>query len=208
MREDDYLFKMRLVFSEHYLSRHDVWSRDRGLRISPRILHRGLTGPASVIDIGCGRGTDCEFLLSKGHMTEGLDIYCHPHWRLVRQRYKERARFTACDFLSYSTDRLYEAALDNGCFHHQDPETQDVYLNKIRSLLKADGLLCLNVYTPGTESAEGIVGQMKDGRFARAFNADQLEKVLSRNGFISEFHRRVRSSMHDGTYLIALARKR
>lgn len=207
MDKQKYLRDMKAVFTLHYIDDQDVWSQDQGLRRSASVLQASLARPSLILDIGCGRGVDSESLLDYGHTVHGLDLYPHPQWSEIQKRFPATAQFFAGDYQSYSALAAYDAILDNGCFHHQAPETQSAYLNKAYEMLKADGWFCLNVYTPKTETSVGMVEVMKDGRFARVFDAQQLEETLRATGFEPKYMSRVPSSTHSGSYLIALSRR-
>ncbi len=201
-----YLNLMTEIFSRYYDQSRDVWSKDLGLRRSVDILHDHLTKPSLVLDIGCGSGIDSLALLKKGHSVYGLDLVKHSNWDHISHVHGERASFKAGDFQSLHLPlESFDAVLDNGCFHHQPPDEQPSYLNKIWTLLRPRGLLCLNVYSPNDPSREGVSMKMADGRHATAYRLDQLKATLA--DFRILYSERVVSSTHGGTYLIALAEK-
>jgi cyclopropane fatty-acyl-phospholipid synthase-like methyltransferase len=202
-----YLKTITSVFAQHYKTGKDIWSEDLGLRLSTILLGNALKGRAQILDIGCGRGSDAEALLSQGHSVHGLDLVENKNWEALRSRWPERARFSVTDFQSFNTSDQYDAILDNGCFHHQPPEQFSAYLNKVHDLLKLEGCFCLNTYSPKDPAKSGITMTMADNRFATAFTPAQLNKILVSAGLRPCEFKQTVSSTHGGRYLIVVCKK-
>lgn len=200
----NYLEFMTSAFDRLYRAGGDVWSADGGLRATTDLLARVLPPASSVLDVGCGAGRDTEPLLQMGHCVTGVDLVRHPHWATLEQLYPDRAEFEAIPFQNFEGEG-YDAILDNGCFHHQELTARAAYVARVRETLRPGGWYALNVYTPRTEGQSGRDTLLGDGRVAAVYDVARLESHLI--GFSLLETRRVRSSVHDGTYLVALARR-
>lgn len=203
----DYLRQMTGVFADHYLKSKDVWSEDLGLRRTTELLLKMLSGRSRILDIGCGNGTDVRRILHAGHVVHGIDLVAHSRWVDIAAEFQKRVSFSVCGFQTFREEERFDAILDNGCFHHQTPEDQLLYLRKIAQLLLHGGIFAINVYTPRDAGRPGVLEKMADGRWARAYNLDQLEAAMALGDLRVLFFERVRSSVHGGSYLIALCRK-
>lgn len=154
-----------------------------GLRLLLEHLSAG--GRKEVLDIGAGAGLDAEMLLLAGHTVTGVDLYPHPAWPSLTARWPGRARFESAYFSDWALTRResFDAVLDSGCVHHQQPEDYRRYLGLIYSLLRPGGVAAFCVYAPEEEAAAAGCCEIVDvARLARYFTAGEFKALLEESG--------------------------
>ncbi|MFF7726755.1 class I SAM-dependent methyltransferase [Streptomyces sp. NPDC008001] len=209
-------------FREHYARGRDVWTGEEAMRQAPRALmsalrartastRAGAPGPGGsggsvhVLDIGTGHGRDARLLLAAGHRVTGIDLVASPEWEALAARHPGRARFLATAALDLPGTAQYDAALDNGCFHHQHPGTYGPYLRRIHELLRPGGLLTLSVF----HAADGKGGLYANAgnRLYREFTEPQLTALAAAHGFALVAACRVPRAVGDLAYLVSTFRR-
>ncbi len=106
-------------WDKRYLSKDYPWEElQPNLSVLP-FLKKYVKEGASILEIGCGLGTNALWLASEGYAVEAMDI--SPECiRLAEERKKEagsKAVFMAHDFLSSVPQKKYDAIFERGCFH-------------------------------------------------------------------------------------------
>lgn len=189
-------------FEKHYAGGRDVWTGEEAMREAPRLLMRAL-GPvddAHVLDIGTGHGLDARILLAAGHRVTGVDLVASPAWEEIGTRWPGRAQFTATE-LTELTEGDFDAALDNGCLHHQHPAGYPRYLARVRELLRPGGVFTVSVF----ESADGP-GRLfanSGNRLYQEFTPAELTALVTAHGFTEVDRHRVPRGTTGLHYLVA-----
>ena len=130
-----------------------------------------------ILDYGCGRGTDVNYLKSLGYDVYGYDLYWSEwyHPELL-------------------TDNTYDVVL---CFYVLNvvpPWDREKILENIRRILKPSGVAYFAVrdtseVVKGTPYFDGVL--TSSGTFQKLFTPDELEKLLRRYfGYVKILHKR------------------
>jgi cyclopropane fatty-acyl-phospholipid synthase-like methyltransferase len=123
-------------------------------------------------------------------------------------RWGHQVRLERESLLSWTDVEIYDAVLDNGCFHHQHPDDYTAYLAAIHARLVPSGVLVASVFTPyRKQRRHGYYTTMDGGRLNRYFTEDELGAILATAGFIWQSSERIyRPSCHR-FYLVGVARR-
>ncbi|MEV5374613.1 class I SAM-dependent methyltransferase [Streptomyces nondiastaticus] len=198
---------LREAFVRRYEDGADSWSEEPAMRELVPLLCGELAAGSSVIDIGAGRGRDAELLLAAGHRVTAVDLVRLPDWDALARRYGAAVSFEAGDFADMAAGRTYDAAVDNGVLHHQDPADYARYLANVRRRLRPGGLLAVSLFTTAEELAEGVLNRAEDGRLSRWFTEREARELLAGAGFSVIAVRTVRRELPGLAYLLVLARR-
>jgi len=113
--------------------------------------------PYSVLDVGCGAGTDAIYLASKGCKVTAIDV-SRGAVRTARERAGEAGveiDFIAGNFLDVAFDsESFDFINDRGFFHHINPGDRKKVAIKINELLKSNGYYFLRCWSDKEEESE------------------------------------------------------
>ncbi len=112
-----------------------------------------LQPPGTVVDLGCGLGTELAELTARGWHTVGLDISA-PALRKAR-KLCPAVTFIRADVRTLPfTDASIDAALDRGCYHYLSPADRSRYVRELARVLQPGGRLLLRacLYSAGTRN--------------------------------------------------------
>jgi SAM-dependent methyltransferase len=174
------------AFERHYREGSDVWSSDcqseetTRLALQAALRHTGRPS-LEVLDIGCGNGRHVrEFAGGTASRYVGVDLYAHDDWPLRAAEAEFPVRFVQSDFLAWAKEdeTLFDLILDCGCFHHQHPDDQGVYLQEVARKLRPDGLFSAVVWAEPFR--EGNVDDY--GRYHFYFSPQSIGELLARHG--------------------------
>lgn len=195
------------AFSKRYINHTDFWSSEKELTLTTTTLLKYLLKPAHILDLGAGCGRDSVFFLTAGHRVTALDLYEHPAWKGLLAQWKGLLSFKKRSFQEWESHTLFDAVLDNGCFHHQHPSDYQAYLLKLRQVLKPLGIFALCIFAKEDQGDKKIqIKKIEDGRLCRYFAETELKQLLNFYGFElleSQLVYRSRLKQH---YLIAITR--
>lgn len=173
---------LKSAFAKHYQEQSDVWSAELAMRIFPSIIVGSIKGQPfplkKVLDIGCGAGDDCQYVSKISEQIVGIDLYQHPNWETV-QAENPNIQFIHTDFATFDTELKFDLILDNGCFHHQHPNYQLKYLNKVCNLLNEDGYFGLSTFKNDNKSELWD----SNGRLHKYFSDEELLHLMNCAGF-------------------------
>jgi SAM-dependent methyltransferase len=98
----------------------------------------------SVLEVGCGTGTNAVWMAEQGLQVTGLDI-ASGAVALARQRAAEQGvacTFIEADFLNAPLveDGTFSFLFDRGCFHSMDEEYREAFVRRAAQCLKPGGL--------------------------------------------------------------------
>ena len=149
----------RLVFNFWYL-RKPPW--DSGIS-PPELLEFIQTHPAgNAIDLGCGTGTNVVTLARAGWRVTGVD-FASRAIRIAKDKLKRaniQADLQVGDVTKLNhIKKLFDLALDIGCFHGLSPQGKQDYLTQLDRILSPNGFwLLYGFFKPGTDhSGPGLV---------------------------------------------------
>ncbi|MGC2191593.1 MAG: class I SAM-dependent methyltransferase [Candidatus Dormiibacterota bacterium] len=101
-----------------------------------------LPAEGTVLDVGCGLGTELGWMVERGHAGIGIDLSEVACTRAQAQYAK--ARFMPADVRCLPfRDGSFEIALDRGCFHYLPLSDRLRYDSELRRVLKPGGRLLL-----------------------------------------------------------------
>lgn len=134
-------------WDERYRQNETPW--DTGV-VPPELhelVHTGqLRAPGVALDLGCGTGTNVNFLSGLGFTAIGVDLA----WRAVAEARRKAqaaglpARFFVGDVASLPLERADACfALDMGCLHSLPGEQRQRYAASLAGLIAPDGLYML-----------------------------------------------------------------
>ena len=148
-------FFQRLFFEYRYLSR-PRW--DTGISPPELLAYIRDNPPGTVLDVGCGTGTNLLTLARAGWQVSGIDL---SHLAILKARrrfhragysaYLKAADFTCGRVLPGSFDLI----LDIGCFHSLEPGRRPEYVNRVVAGLKEGGALLLYAHYRRESSPQG-----------------------------------------------------
>lgn len=200
----EYRAVIHRCFQERYANARDLWSREQAMDIASELLLKSLTGVRHSLDIGAGNGRDVVKFLQAGHRVTGVDLVANPTWPNLQQQWGERVSWVVAPFPDAPLRGPFEVIHDNGCFHHQHPDSYGLYLSRTKELLTQDGLLYLNVFAPDRGESRGALHQLADGRLSQVFTPEEISALLHRHGFRVTRTRMIERQL-EGRYLAVWA---
>jgi len=166
-------------FELRYLLGRTPWDT----RLSPPELLEFLDtqAPARALDIGCGTGTNCLTLASRGWQATGLD-FSFGAIRLARQRARQAG--LPIDFRRGDVGALrdlpgpFDLALDIGCYHSLKPGQRQGYAHELGRLVRPQGTVLMYGFLipDDTAALHGIA----EHELERRFGGDFLQTALVR----------------------------
>jgi SAM-dependent methyltransferase len=139
--------------------------------------------PASILDFGCGIGTNTPSLLNLEGVTSlvGVDL-SESSLDIARKTIPDkRAEFSELD--RYRPDGRHDLVFTNGVFHHIPPPERVDALSYIYRALRPGGLLSFwenNPWNPGTRY---VMSQIPFDRDAITLSAGQAQSLIRASGF-------------------------
>ena len=206
---EDYQKDMHQSFRWRYDNDQDAWSADPGLLASAQKVNELAQAKNwHVLDIGIGAGNPAVALLQAGHGVVGVDLFSHKRWPLLLDHWQDKLTLTEQDFNDWQyVGEKFDAALDNGCMHHQHPDLYPHYLQKVNGLLKPDGYFVLNTYLElNDELEQGHIEYTDNNRICKYFTVPEITQLFADHGFqVLEYEKIFRPNM-DEYYLLITAR--
>lgn len=135
--------------------------------------------PASVLDFGCGTGTNVPFLLHLDGITSllGVDLSTSSLEVARRTTPDVRANFSELD--RFRPEGNHDLVFTNGVFHHIPPPERDDAINYIYRALRPGGLFAFwenNPWNPGTRYVMSRIPFDRDAITLSAFEAQRLAR--------------------------------
>jgi len=194
-------------FKASYNTADDVWSDEPAMRKVLPLLLEHLRPDSHVLDVGAGRGRDTLQMLQAGHSVDALDLAATSDWAALIACWPERLSFIEGELLTVQLERRYDAVLDNGCLHHQHPESYEAYLRKLWQYTLPDGVLVVSFFTPSGEANAGTLWLQHDGRLTRDFIEAEACALLQTAGWMVEQTAVVPRQSGAHHYLVVVARR-
>lgn len=202
----DYEQVMARRFAERYAEHRDPWTGEPAMSVITQMLCDTLADrQAHVLDVGTGRGRDAVALARAGHTVTGIDVATVPDWAVLAGQWAGRLRFEAVGLLDLPATAAYDAVLDNGCMHHQHPDSYGAYLRRLADVLRGDGLLMVSVFASG--DGRGSLYTSNDERLHRDFGEQELVDLVTSVGFTFEGSCEVPRGLLGLNYMVATFRR-
>ena len=172
---DDKLVK----FTERYETQSTPW--DTGIT-PPEIVSIVAELPAGkALDLGCGTGTNVQYLLEHGWQADGIDFVA----QAILTAHQKLAGFPPERFAVYCHDVTklnqrdglrapYDLVIDIGCGHGLDADKQLKYARDVAALLKPHGIFMLYAHYPS------------EGRPDFGWTADDVHRLFAPHFEIAE----------------------
>ncbi len=172
-------------WNDRYLQQDTPW--DTG--ITPPELHELLDAgqlrpPGVTLDLGCGTGTNVNFLSARGFTAIGVDLA----WRAVAEAGRKAsaaglpARFFVGDVADLPLEHVQACfALDMGCLHSLSGENRGRYVRSLARLMPPGGLYMLYGFDhdpTGEHGSRGFLPGEIAQRFAPHFGMVWLRPSL------------------------------
>jgi SAM-dependent methyltransferase len=155
------------------------WHSDKPDREFVELIESGTISLGSVLDFGCGAGTDAIYLALKGGDVTAIDI-SHEAIRIARERAEKagaKVNFIVGDFLDTKFDNgSFGFVNDRGCFHHMNPSRRNDFVEKVNRVLARNGFYYLRCWS---DKQEGEGGPYK-------ISKDIINRVSSRHFDVGE----------------------
>jgi SAM-dependent methyltransferase len=133
----------RIEWNERYATGDLPW--DTGEADEHLVAFVGERGvaPGRALDVGCGTGTNAQWLAQRGFDVLGVDVspLAIDHARAKLPGGAPRCRFEARDFLADPPAGPFSLVFDRGCFHvFDEPEDRARFAARVAELLAPDGV--------------------------------------------------------------------
>jgi 2-polyprenyl-3-methyl-5-hydroxy-6-metoxy-1,4-benzoquinol methylase len=163
---------------EEIYARHSLaeipWHSDKPDQEFINLIENKRINPNSVLDIGCGAGTDSIYLASKGCKVTAIDV-SHEAIKIARERAEKvgvEINFIAGNFLDIEFDNgSFDFINDRGFFHHINPSYREKVAIKINNLLKSNGCYYLRCWSDKEEES---------GRGPYRISRDEIKNTFSK----------------------------
>jgi SAM-dependent methyltransferase len=141
------------------------WHSDEPDKEFVELIESGTISLSSVLDVGCGAGTDAIYLASKGGDVTAIDI-SHEAIKIARERAAKagaEVNFIVGDFLDTKFDNgSFDFVNDRGCFHHMNPLCREDFVAKVNRVLVGNGFYYLRCWSDKQEGDGGPYKISKD----------------------------------------------
>lgn len=144
--------------------------------------------PGRMLDLGCGVGRASIYMAQRGWECDGVDFVA---WAI--ELANERARVADVSQQTHfwegsvgDLDALplvgpYDFALDVGCLHSQEAQTQEAYARSLARLMRPAGVYLLfgRIKDPSQEGQRWLSEERVLELFGRAFASERVERGTS-----------------------------
>ena len=155
-KDFDWLEQM-ILENNYYESDQHIWSYkvDHDKRIMAELISNCLIRDnQSVLELGCSNGTILKLLKDQGYLVRGLDI---SQKALDNAHISVKENISLVDLLEFNCNDRFDLIFGLDIFEHLNPNKLPEYLNKIKSLLKPEGLVLANIPAFGQDKVFGEV---------------------------------------------------
>jgi ubiquinone/menaquinone biosynthesis C-methylase UbiE len=144
---------------------------------------RKIINGGKFLDLGTGPATQAIWLAKRGFMVIGSDL-SEAAINRARKIYtnEENVNFIVDDILySKFNDNEFDYIFDRGCFHVLSPAHRQRYIETIKRILKANGILCLKCFSEKEPRQEGPYKFSQDeirDLFDEPFRIDSIKETV------------------------------
>ncbi|TQM57393.1 class I SAM-dependent methyltransferase [Humibacillus xanthopallidus] len=173
--------RLRAYYDEEMAQRAErPLGAERESRLAAFVQHCHEAGLTSVVEIGCGAGRDGKVLAASGLAYRGLDLSTAAV-ELCRGLGLDAVVGSATE-LPYDTDE-FDAGWSMSTLMHLPGDGLAVALSELRRVIRPGGVLEVGLWG-ADESCEWTD---PDGRYFRSRNDEELRRLLSAVGRVTEF---------------------
>ena len=128
-------------WNDRYLHEDTPWDNGRPCAELQRVLDEHIIPAGPALEPGCGTGTNCVYLASRGFEPTGIDLSEAAIQRARRKAGVARAscRFIAGDVFTVKLDAQFGFILDRGCYHVVRSMDEAAYVQRLRNWLCPGG---------------------------------------------------------------------
>ncbi len=142
-----------------------------GIEILKKIINKQIPAGMSILDVGCGFGTEAVFMARHGHRVAAIDA--DPAIIAKAEKYAAlldtKVDFRVQNFLEIEQLKEFAGAFDivtdQGCFHHILPQDRQAYKNAVKYCLKSGGRYFMRGFSylmPPSTSGNGPIRLTSD----------------------------------------------
>ena len=170
-------------YADHYTKL--PWAHDHpSTFLSDIVAER--SQPGSVLDIGCGGGTDSVYMAAQGWNVVALD-FIPKALEMTQARAAEQGLSVTtveADITEWSPEQSFDLVLDHGLLHNMDPVRYPEYRKRVMECVAPGGSLVILHWLKRTpDEAQGEVGPRRSSREeVNEFFAPELKE----RGFVFE----------------------
>jgi SAM-dependent methyltransferase len=143
---------------------------------SPELLQADADGwlgkAGTVVDVGCGAGTEIAYLAAKGWRAIGVDL---SRAALNRAKHEHAGvPFVQADVLSLPfPSAVFDLVVDRGCFHYLSPAQRANYADEVQRMLGPGGRLLLRACL----TSRGVRNDVTEAGVAEAFAGWAIDRL-------------------------------
>ena len=140
---------------------------------------------SSILEVGCGVGTEAVFLAVRGMRVTAIDIAEESLaiGRKLAEVYDVDVDFQQADVLHLPfRDGSFEVVCDRGCFHCFKGKEKELFASEIARVCKSGGLFVLRCFSECNEGHSWVIPNgSKDliSLFSKDFDLEHLERIHS-----------------------------
>lgn len=140
-----------------------------------------LPNQANVLDVGCGGGQDSKFLTDNGCFVLGIDV--SKEMIKLAKKFAPETNFKITDVMKLSANTQYDGIWCCRIFHHISIKEQDKFLEKIRALLKKDGILYITSIVSSAKKDYEKFDSESDGLLKKRLTARSFKILFTQHNF-------------------------
>lgn len=128
-------------WNDRYVGEDAPWDNGRPCAELQRVLDEHIIPAGTALEPGCGTGTNCVYLASRGFKPTGIDI-AETAIEQARRRAgtaKAPCRFIVGDIFTLELDAHFDFLLDRGCYHVVRSIDEVRYVQRLRQWLAPGG---------------------------------------------------------------------
>jgi 2-polyprenyl-3-methyl-5-hydroxy-6-metoxy-1,4-benzoquinol methylase len=136
---------------------------------------------AEILDVGCGGGQDSKFLANKGCSVIGIDV--SKKMIELAKKHALGVKFKNVDVIKILASKKYDGIWCCRVFHHISLKEQDNFLNKLKTLLKKDGILYITSVVSDKKEDFEAFDSGNDGLLKKRLTKKSFKNLLVRHDF-------------------------
>ncbi|MFA6537652.1 MAG: class I SAM-dependent methyltransferase [Patescibacteria group bacterium] len=136
---------------------------------------------AEILDVGCGGGQDSKFLSDNGCSVLGIDV--SREMIKLAKKFSPKSNFKITDMMKLSSMKKYDGIWCCRVFHHISIKDQEEFLDKLKSLLKKNGILYLTSVVSDKKTDYEAFDSGNDGLLKKRLTAKNFKKLIAQLNF-------------------------